>query len=75
MDKVKLMIRDNQPTEELYETINKAYRGRILEYTEVYYLDYAVDEETGMIHKNRKEKFYTKDQVRRNREQMKNAFL
>ena len=39
------------------------------------YLDYEVDEDTGMINKNKKVKHYTKDQVTRNLKAFKSAYM
>lgn len=74
METKKVLTRDNIPTEELSGTVIKTHKGIRLEYTEVYYLDHAVDEDTGMINKNIKEKHYTKNQMERNLKALKNAY-
>lgn len=74
MGKGKVLTRKGQYTDELYEAVEKEYKGLILKYVEIYYLDYAVDEDTGMIDKMKKEKFYTKDHVKRNLRELKSAF-
>jgi len=74
METKKVLTRDNTPTEELSATVIKSHHGIQLEYTEVYYLDFAVDEDTGMINKAIKEKHYTKNQMERNLKALKNAY-
>ena len=74
MEQKKVLTRDNTPTEELSATVIKLHRGVRLEYTEIFYLDNAVDEETGMINKDAKEKHYTKSQMDRNIKALKNAY-
>ncbi len=59
---------------ELKETIKETFRGVPIEYEEVYYLDYGVDEETYKIDRTRKEKFYTKEQSIRNSKAFKSAY-
>ena len=75
MDTKKILDRDNKPTSELQRTVTKKYKGITLSYTEVYYLDYDVDEESGMINRDRKVEFYTKDQVERNLTSLKNSYM
>lgn len=75
METKKVLTRENIPTEELSSTVEKNYKGIKLEFTEVYYLDYIVDEETGLINKNVKDKHYTKNQMERNLKALKNAYL
>jgi DNA-binding transcriptional regulator YiaG len=74
METKKVLTRDNSLTEELSATIIKTHKGIRLEYKEVYYLDFAVDEDTGMINKDVKEKHYTKNQMERNMKALKNAY-
>ena len=71
----KILTRENEPTVELRDTVNKMYKGLELSFPEVYYLDYKVDEETGMIDKNEKVKYYTKEQMNRNMKALKSAYL
>lgn len=75
METKKVLTRDNTPTDELTATVEKLYKGMKLEYVEVYYLDYAVDEDTGLINKGVMEKHYTKNQMERNMKALKNAYL
>lgn len=74
METKKVLTRANIPTEELSATVIKFYKGIRLEYTEVFYLDDIVDEDTGMIIKDSKDKHYTKSQMDRNMKALKNAY-
>ena len=73
METKKVLTRENVPTEELSATVTKLYKGMKLEYTEVFYMDYIVDEETGMINKEVKDKYYTRSQIDRNMKALKNV--
>ena len=75
METKKVLSRENRPTEEITGITEKNFRGIQLKYPEVYYLDYIVDEETGMINKNTTGKHYTKNQMERNIKALKNAYL
>lgn len=75
METKKVLTRDNIPTEELTASVIKVYKGIELNYNEVFYLDYVVDENTGFVDKNLKDKFYTKNQMERNLRALKNAYL
>lgn len=75
MEAKKVLTRENKPTNELYGSVKKLFKGIKLKYTEVYYLDYEVDENTGVINKNKKVKHYTKNQIDRNMKALKNAYL
>ena len=75
MEAKKILTRENELTVELRETVKKMYKNLELSYEEVYYLDYEVDEDTGMINKNKKVKHYTKDQITRNMKALKSAHL
>ena len=75
MDTKKVLTRENKPTDELTGMAEKIFRGIKLEYPEVYYLDYDVNEETGMIDRNKPVKHYTKHQIERNLKALKNAYL
>jgi DNA-binding transcriptional regulator YiaG len=75
MEAKKVLTRDNKPTSELFGSIEKTFKGIELEYTEVYYLDYEVNEDTGKINKTKKVKYYTKNQIDRNMKALKNAYL
>lgn len=75
MKEKKILTRENELTVELRKTVTKKYKNLELSYEEVYYLDYEVNEDTGMIDKNKKVKHYTKDQVNRNMKALKNAYM
>lgn len=75
MEAKKILTRENELTVELRETVEKVYKGIELSYVEVSYLDFEVDENTGMINKKKKVKHYTKDQVTRNMKALKSAYL
>lgn len=75
MEAKKILTRENKPTVELRETVKKVYKGLELSFEEVYYLDYKVDEETGMINKREKVKHYTKEQMNRNLKALKRAYM
>ncbi len=75
METKKVMTRENIPADELQITVDKVYNGVKLQYNEVYYLDYIVNEDTGMINKDVQEKHYTKNQMDRNLRALKNAYL
>lgn len=70
-----MLTRENIPTEELTTVVEKFYKGSRLKYTEVYYLDFSVNEETENVDKNLKEKYYTKTQMERNMKALKNAYF
>lgn len=74
METKKVLTRENIPTDELQEIVEKVYKGVKLQYNEVYYLDYIVDEDTGLINKDVKEKNYTKNQMERNIKALKNGY-
>ena len=59
METKKVLTRENIPTEELTTVVEKLYKGIRLKYTEVYYLDFSVNEEAENVDKNLKEKYYT----------------
>jgi transcriptional regulator with XRE-family HTH domain len=69
-----ILTRNNEPTEEKYEIISKEYKGLTLKFEEAYYLDFEVDEDTGMINNDKLVKHYTKNQVTRNLKALKNAY-
>lgn len=75
MEAKKILTRENELTVELRETVKKIYKNLELTYQEVYYLEYEVDENTGMINKSKKVKHYTKDQVTRNLKALKSAYM
>lgn len=75
MEAKKILTRENELTVELRETVMKLYKGIELSYEEVYYYDYEVDEDTGMVNRNKKVKYYTKDQVNRNTKSLISAYM
>jgi DNA-binding XRE family transcriptional regulator len=75
MEAKKVLTRENELTVELRETVKKMYKNLEISYEEVYYLDYEVDEDTGIINKTKKVKHYTKDEVTRNMKALRSAFL
>ncbi len=75
METKKVLTRENKPTDEVNAMAEKVFRGIKLEYLEVYYLDYEVNEETGIVNKNNSVKHYTKNQIERNMKALKNAYL
>ncbi len=74
METKKILTRDNSTTDELTVVEEKEYKGIKLKYNEFFYLDYSVDENTGLINKETKEKYYTKNQMQRNTKALKNAY-
>jgi hypothetical protein len=71
----KILTRENESINEITGSVVKFYKGIKLEYPEVYYLDYEVDEDTGIINREKKVKYYTKSQIKRNNESIKECFL
>lgn len=75
MESKKILTRENKPTDELQRTVEKRFKGIKLAYKEVYYLDYDVDEDTGIINRQNKVEFYTKSQISRNMRTLKSSYL
>ena len=75
MEARKVLTRGNIPTNELQSLVEKIFNGNKLSYLEVYYLDYEVDENTGMINKKKRGRYYTKEQMNRNLKALKSAYL
>lgn len=75
METRKILNRANKPVDELNCVTEKVFRNIKLEYPEVYYLDYEVNEKTGMINKKILVKHYSKSQLDRNMKALKNAYL
>ena len=75
METKKILKRGDKLTDELQRTVSKKYKDIDLSYIEVYYLDYEVDEESGMININNKVPYYTKEQVERNLISLKNSYM
>lgn len=74
METKKVLTRNNEPTDELHGIVNKTYKNLRLQYDEVYYLDYEVNEETGVIDENKLVNFYSRSQIDRNMKSLKNAY-
>jgi len=70
----KILRRDNTPTEELQEVVKRTFEGIEFSYQAVYYMDYEVDEYTGMINKEKLAKFCTSKQMNRNLKACKEAY-
>ncbi|MGZ2368605.1 hypothetical protein ACXR6G_02315 [Ancylomarina sp. YFZ004] len=75
MEAIKVLTRENKPTNELQRSVEKIFKGTKLIFAEAYYLDYEVDEDTGIINKEKKERHYTKEQICRNMKALKSAYL
>ncbi len=75
MEAKKILTRENELTVELKETIEKEFEGLKLSFDEVFYLDYKVNDETGIVDKNEKVKHYTKEQMNRNLKALKSAYM
>ncbi|MCH7523555.1 MAG: transcriptional regulator [Bacteroidetes bacterium] len=75
MEVKKILTRENQPTNELQRSIDKIFKNIKLTYMEVYYLDYEVNEDTGIINREKKVEYYTKSQVNRNMKALKSSYL
>ena len=74
MESKEILTRENKPTDELQRIAERNINGIKFKFSEVYYLDYDVDEGTGMINKNSKGVFYTGSQVDRNMRALKRAY-
>lgn len=75
MEAKKVLSRENIPTDELQRSAEKVYKGLKLAYIESYYLDDEVNEDTGIINKEKKVRHYTKEQINRNMKALKSAYL
>ncbi len=75
MEAQKILTRENKLTVELKETVEKEFKGLKLSFEEVFYLDYKVNEDTGIVDKTKKVKHYTKDQMNRNLKALKSAYM
>ncbi len=75
MEAKKVLTRENKPTNELRRPVKKIFKDIELSYTEVYYLDSEVNEDNGIINKEKKVRHYTKGQVNRNMKALKSAYL
>lgn len=75
METKKVFTRENKTVDELRDVVIKKFKGLNLQYEEVFYLDYEVDEETALINKNQTVKYYTKNQIERNIKALKNSYL
>ncbi len=75
MEAKKILTRENELTVELKETVEKEFKGLKLSFEEAFYLDYKVNDETGVVDKTKKVKHYTKDQMNRNLKALKSAYM
>ena len=75
MEAKKVLTRENIPTDELQRSVEKVYKGLKLAYIETFYLDDEVNEDTGLINKEKKVRHYTKEQINRNMKALKSAYL
>ena len=75
MTNKKVLTRNNKSTDELQRTVVKEIKGVKFSYTEVYYRDFEVDEDTGMINKSATVEHFTKDQVERNMRALKESYM
>jgi len=75
MSTKKVLTRNNKPTDELQRNVTKETNGVKFSYSEVYYLDFEVDENTGMVSNDVSVEYFTKDQVERNMKAMKAAYM
>lgn len=74
METKKVLTRQNIATDEIIETAEKLFKGIKLKFSEAFYYDYEVDENSGMI-STTLSKHYTKNQMERNLKALKNAYL
>lgn len=75
MEAKKVLTRENIPTDELQRSVEKVFKGLKISYLESYYLDYEVNEDTGIINREKKVRHYTKEQINRNMKALKSAYL
>lgn len=73
--KTQVFDRKGKLVEEFQRTVSRKFKDKLVEYTEVYYLDDSVNEDTGMIDRSKSEMFYTKNQTLRNWQSIKEAYL
>ena len=59
----KILTRENESAKELVGSVEKVYKGiyQLFNYSEVYYLDFEVDENTGIIDEQKMARHYTKN--------------
>ncbi len=69
-----VLTRENIPTNELQRPVEKMIKGVKVSYNEAYYLDFEVNEDTGMINKDQLVEHYTKEQTTRNMKALKSAY-
>ena len=72
---MEILNRDGSPINELHEKVTKRFKGIDIIFEEACYLDYEVNEETGLINKEKKVPHYTKEQTTKNMKALKNAYL
>jgi len=56
----KVLTRNNKPTDELQRSVDMQIKGVKISYIEVHYLDFEVNEDTGMIDINNQVAYYIK---------------
>ncbi len=69
----EVLNRDGSPAEVLTAEVTKYFNGVDVVFEETYYLDYEVNEETGLINKEKKVPHYTKEQTTKNMKALKFA--
>lgn len=75
METNKITTRNCNTTDELFRTVEREFKNIKLNYKEAYYLDNAVDEDTGMVLQESNVVYYTKTQVNSNLRALKSAYL
>jgi hypothetical protein len=65
---------DKEPIKEITKRVERFLKGVEFTYIESYYLDYDVDENTGMINKDNKVPYYTSNQVESNLISLRKAY-
>lgn len=71
----QIITRSGTSTDELTESVEVTFGGRNITYNEVYYLDSAVCEITGLIIMGEKVKHYTQEQMRRNTIALRDSYV
>lgn len=69
-----ILTRADVPAKEKLQKVEKVIKKVKFTYDEVYYLDYEVDENTGIIDKTKLVPHYTKHQTNRNLKAIKSAY-
>ena len=66
--------RNGKLVPEIHREVCRKYKGVDIEYSEFFYFDCKVNDETGVIDKTKLEQFYTLEQVKRNLSNFKQAY-